>query len=288
MLNNQDLSSKAMLVKLSISQWNPAKLDKIATAEVQNNHNAKAASGRYTKNRVPKEAIKPVQKAANAARTYHAEQTLQWSDAGFRILPAANFDKYTAGMRERRDEFENAVRYFIDQYPAYIDMARYELGTLFDDKDYPSDTAIFREFNFDTRIQPLPMAEDFRVSLRDADRESIQAQIAADFQTAIEEANRGLWERLFTATKHMADKLSETDAVFRDSLVSNLCDLCQLLPDLNLTGDTRLEDMRREVQDRLCNYQPQQLRENKTERAAAATEADAIAELMAGYMGGSQ
>jgi len=288
MQNNQDLSSKAMLIKLSISQWSAKKTDKKASAEVQANHNAAAKSGRYNKNLVSKAAIQAVQKCANSARTFHYENSLPWNDSGFRILPAANFDKYSNGMRELHQEFDNAVRAFISDYPLYVDAAKAELGTLFDHADYPSDTVIFREFSFDTEIQPLPTAADFRVKLRDQDVQSIQHQISSTFNSNIEQANRSLWKRLYDATSHMADTLSKEDTIFRDSLIKNLCNLCDILPALNLTGDPQLEEMRREIETRLCTFEPQELRDNPAERSNAATEADAIAAMMSGYMGGSQ
>ena len=43
-----------------------------------------------------------------------------------------------------------------------------------------------------------------------------------------------LWERLIVPVRAMVEKLSEEDAVFRDTLVSNLRDIVGLIPALNL------------------------------------------------------
>jgi len=286
-MNNQDLSSKAMLIKLSISQWNPSKLDKAATIEVQTNHNAQAKTGRYTKNRVSKTAIQPIQKVANSARTFFYENTLPWNDSGFRILPSANFLKCSDGLRQFDSDFMSAASSFCDSYQIYINDAKSELGSLFNNADYPVESEIRKAFSFSVEIQPLPTAADFRVTLRDQDVKSIQDQITSKLDANIEQANRDLWRRLYDATAHMAAKLSDADAVFRDSLVKNLCELCDLLPALNLTGDPQLEEMRREIETRLCTFEPQELRDNPAERSNAATEADAIAAMMSGYMGGN-
>ena len=59
----------------------------------------------------------------------------------------------------------------------------------------------------------------------------------------------------------MAEKLADSDKIFRDSLINNLCDLCDLLPKLNITGDKNLDNMRKEIEQQLCRYMPENLRQ---------------------------
>ena len=51
------LSTRAMLVSLSISQWSGRRLDREITDEVNQQHNAAADAGRYNKLLLPKEAL---------------------------------------------------------------------------------------------------------------------------------------------------------------------------------------------------------------------------------------
>ena len=284
-MEHTDLSQKAMLVKLSISQWSARKHDKGASAEVQANHGAAADSGRYSKNLLSKLATKPIQTAANTARTFSYSNTLPWNDSGFRILPSANFLRYSDGMRVHQQEFESCVNVFLNDYHIFRSNAEYDLGSLFNPQDYPDDAKISGLFAFETEIQPMPSAADFRVTLNQDDADRIKSQIENKVNANIEAATNDLWRRLYDATAHMASKLSDSDSIFRDSLVSNLCELCDLLPALNLTDDPKLEEMRREIESRLCNFEPDALRKNPVERATAAKEADEIATLMAAYMG---
>ena len=54
---------------------------------------------------------------------------------------------------------------------------------------------------------------------------------------------RDPWERLKTVVEAMAKALSIPDKIFRDSLIGNVENLLDLMPDLNVTGDPTLEAM---------------------------------------------
>lgn len=280
-----NLSEKAMLTKLSICQWSARKHDKGATKEVISNHNASEGSGKFSKVLIEKSAIKSIQTAANSARTFHYHNTLPWDDSGFRILPSKNFTKYSDGMRGLKSDFDRAVTDFLCDYPWFRENAKNQLGSLFNPSDYPDDSKIASKFSFENEINPLPDSRDFRVSLQSNEVDRIKQNIENKVNNNVNAAINDLWNRLYDAVNHMAVKLSDKDAIFRNSLINNLCDLCDLLPALNITDDPKLEEMRREIESRLCTFEPDQLRDNDIERKKAATEADSIAQLMAGYMG---
>ena len=55
---------------------------------------------------------------------------------------------------------------------------------------------------------PLPDASDSRVSLGKEETERIQRQITATVQASLTVASRELWQRLYEAVSHMAERLS--------------------------------------------------------------------------------
>lgn len=283
-----DLSKKAMLVRLSISQWTARKYDKKVSQEVADKHHIYLDAGRYSKVLIAREEIKKIEKTANEARTFHYENTLPWRDDGARILPASNFDTYSQKMRELRSKFEHAVTLFCDNYPDLIQDARIKLNSLFNPSDYPAVNGVRRKFDFQVTIDPMPDAADFRVTLRDEDIQEIQQDIAKRMKHVQAEAMKDLWHRLHKVVSHMADRLSKTDAVFRNSLVGNLTELVNLLPRLNLAGDVELEAMRKQVEEKLCQHDAQTLRESPKIRQETADNAHSILDAMSGYMGGDQ
>ncbi len=278
-----DLANRAMLVRLSISQWTARKHDKNATHTVENHYGAQDA-GRFNKVLIAQDAIKAVEKTANSARTWHYDQTLPWTDEGYRLLPAANFAEYSAKMRELHAAFDAAVDQFCANYPDLVIDAKIRLNGLFNPSDYPR--YVRDRFGLETQISPVPMAADFRVALRDEETAEIQAEIEERTAQATTAAHQDLYRRLADTIGHMADKLA-TDAIFRNSLVDNLRELCELLPRLDLQGDPVLAQIRAHAEQKLLRYDADTLRDNPSARAETARDATAILAAMEGFYNAS-
>lgn len=279
------LQNDAMIVRLSISKWTARKFDKKITREVAQTHGAADDVGRYNKVLIAKEAVQAIDKAATAARSYHYEHTLPWDDFGGRLLPSAQFMDYSKEMRRLKGEFENAVADFVRNYPQYRDDAERKLNGMFNPTDYPAPFEIDRKFDFATDIEPIPSADDFRVNVQKRDKERIQKEIAESVDRRVKDATRDLYERLFSVVKHFAERLDDPEAKFKNSLVGNIVELTNLLPKLNVSGDPKLETLRKEVKNKLAKYEPDTLRSDEVTRKSAATDAKAILKKMNGYLG---
>ena len=290
-----NITEKAMLVRVSISQWTARKHDARISDEVAAQHGTTRDAGRYNKVLIAKSALDKVAKAAGAARQFHYENTLPWSDMGdARILPSANYFEYSRRMEALQAEFDIARREFIDAYPHYVEEARTRLNGLFDADDYPARSAMVRKFRFKVGVEPLPDASDFRVKLGADEEARIRADIEVSTKAAIDGAVRDLWQRVHDCVSKMAERLSaykvemvdgkeRVSNPFRDTLVSNLRDLVDLLPRLNLTDDPALARMRDQLADKLCQHEPETLRDNDAVRAQVARDASSLLADMAGY-----
>lgn len=288
-----NISTRAMLAELTISQWSARRHDKAVSAEVAQQHDSDVAIGKFNKSLVANGALKPVQSAASELRTYHYTNTLPWSDSGPRILPAENYMAYTAGIRERRTAFERAVAAFLVDYDSHVEDARKRLGSLYRASDHPTRAQLERRFACESRFLPLPDADDFRVALGDLEERRIRDQIEARMSETIAAAHRSLWQRCHDAVAHMVERLNayqrddegKVVATFRDSLVENIRELVELLPRLNLTGDPELEAMRRRIERELAAHDADELRQDETVRIDVARQAADILSAMAGYCG---
>jgi hypothetical protein len=75
----------------------------------------------------------------------------------------------------------------------------------------------------------------------------------------------------------MSEKLSGADKqIFRDSLVTNTTDLCEILTRLNVTNDTKLEEARREVEKALVGLTATDLRKDTALRLDTKKRVDEI------------
>ena len=279
-----NLNRKAMLVGLSISQWTARKQDKGATHKVAQDYGNQEASARVHKSLIAQDAIKKVSTVANEARTFLYANTLPWKDDGKRILPAANFLPLTSEVRALEAKFWGAVSDLEANYPSLVEDAKIMLNGLFNAADYPEVAKIREKYAFAVTVDPLPTGDDFRVDLQGEEVTKIQKEIEDRLQNATQDAMKELWGRLYKATESMVDRLSDPEAVFRDSLVTNLEELVSILPRLNMTDDPELEKMRREVEAKLIK-DPETLRKDKQERKQTAAEAKTILDSMAAFMG---
>ncbi len=276
------IQNKAMLSTLNCSQWSARRLDKKASKEIEQSHGAKDA-GRFNKLLISAEALKPISNLVGKIRTYHEEVTLPWMDDGKRLLPAKLYLEYTSTMRGMKAEFDRLVGEFVQNYPTLIKEARLKLGTLYDPNEYPSPDVIRGKFDMVVRFEPIPDASDFRVDISDEDVKAIRADITKNISAQQQEALQHCWDRLRDVVSKIEERLSDPDAIFRDSLIENARSLVKILPALNLLEDPDLEAARAAVEHRLCMASPQRLRDDKAVRAQTAQAASEILQRMNKY-----
>lgn len=279
------LHEKAMLVNLAISQWTARKLDKKASAEVAQAHGNNGDWGRYNKSLIAKTALEEIAKIATEARTYHYANTLPWSDNGQRILPSARYMQYTTDMRAFCSRFDNAADQLEINYDSLVSQAQANLNGLFNPADYPPAHKARKSFAFSFDIDPLPTSADFRVNIGDAEAEIIRQQIEQRSADRVRTAMRDAAGRLLDAVQHAAAKLADKDAIFRDSMIGNIRDLCSILPALNITDDPTLAQAITDTTATLAKYEPQTLRDNPTIREKTASAAQAITAKLSDYVG---
>ena len=261
------LKERAMLVSLTIHQWNANKFDKEVTAQIEQANNASDA-GRFSKRLVPKSALKDVQSAVTALREHHYKLTLAWGDKAERLLPTKLFSKYTDGLRTLKPAFEQAVDSFVNTYPSLIVEAKSRLGNMHNVSDYPDVDEMRNCFKVVTNFEAITDSEDFRAQLDEQDIQRIRANIDEGFSARTRQATTALWARMHEVTQAMYDRLSDDKAIFRDSLIENPKTLVALIPSLNVTEDPVLTAAANELSKLLVS--PQSLRDQLNVRRATA------------------
>ena len=280
------LSDRAILVQLNISTWSANKLDKEISAETSAIKGAISNSVRTHKSLLPMcDLLDDIKKKASLIRTKFYENTLPWGVKGIQILPTANYLAFMTDFRKERAEYEQLVNRFVPEYPQLVVDAQRFLGKAYKPADYPEAHEIGDKFKMDMQVMPVPNT-DFRVNIADEELARIHDEVEARVKQAAKGAMMDVWQRLYDKVKHLAEKLDDPKAIFRDSTVNHLVDLCEMLPRLNVMDDPNLEAMRQEVEAKLAGYNPDTLRADVKVRQTVATEANDIAAKMAAFMGG--
>ncbi len=292
------LSSRAMIVSLNISHFNPAITDKAVTDEVHQTHNVSERSGKYRKNRIDTDA--PVWKqyiaARSALRTKYYEMTLPWGQDGSRILTTLLFDKFTEEMRKLAEKVNEAADEFVAAFPDLKAQAKEALNGMYRESDYP--TNIAAKFDVRWKFQGLSTADDFRAEISQEHVTEIRKEIEEDLRHTAEEAMKEPYKRLFECINRMVEQIEKLHApvtagkkapsakvTIQDTLISNLAQLCQILPGLNLTGDERLAELGKRAMAMVQDITAEDIREQPKTRREVHTKAKELQNTMAQFMG---
>ena len=281
-----NLSDRALLVQLSISQWTARKYDKKVTNQVAVSHGTSSSVGRYNKSLLPmNDYLDRVHKKTTYIREKFYTNTLPWGMEGTMMLPTSNYLAFMTEFRKEKNDWMTLVNDFTSNYGQLKDDAKRVLASLYEEADYPSQSDIERKFKMDMAIFPVP-STDFRCQIASDELTRIQQDVEARVANAQAEAMKEVWNRLYDRVKHMAEKLADPKAIFRDTLVENLQEQCKMLTRLNFMDDPNLESLRQQVEGTLASHHPDALRNDPDLRRDTAAEAKAIMDKMSVFMGG--
>lgn len=278
------MSKKAMFAGLKLRAWTARKYDRKISEEVAEIHNAHPSAGRYNKRLIAHPAYERIISALGDARSFHYKNTLASHLEGWRVLTTSNFEAYSAGIRKRKQKVSMLVSDLVEAWPEVMAEARTRLKGMFDEANYPSPKSLNEKFGIEVSIIPLPDAKAFCPGLEGEAAEEAVENVKEQAEKAVEAAMLDLWEKLYSPVSKMVERLSDPNAIFRDSLVENLREMVEILPRLNFTGDGRFDELVQKARS-LSVHEPQDLRDNRALRADVAAKAAEIAAQMAAFMG---
>lgn len=285
------IASSAMLVEFTASVWTGRKKDKRASSDVTQRAQAKTGVANVSKKLLGDCAeLDAVQKFVANVRNSNTGMTMPWSNMGLRLLPTAQYFKYHEQMTAYQNEFWRLVDTFLQVYNDAVIDAQLKLGDLFNPDEYPSADTLRHKFGFRLNYQPLPESGDFRIDVGNEATEQMRTQYQEFYSAQLQNAMDDVWKRVYEKLSNMSDKLDYTDEyveevytdkhgntrtrnknvgakTFRDSLVSNVHDMVELLNVCNVTGDTQMSAMASKLDEALRGITPDALREDAHLRA---------------------
>ena len=282
-----ELQKKAIIVNFTARCWSARKYDKNVTTKVENIYGA-SNSGRWNKVLGQLNKIAEINQLINSFRRYHYSMTLPWEN-NCGLLPSEHIFEYSNKAREYREKFDKLSKEFLGEYPMFKENARAFLNGMFKDSDYPSIHDLEDKFEFTVSLQPVPQVGDFRVNIQNDELVRIKEEYAKLEQETLANGMKKVWQRTFDAIKHIIEKLSEYNpdnkkkSSFRDTLITNVTELVGLLPALNIVNDPKLEEMRRELEQRICTIEPHNLRNDAQLRSDTVEVAKDIMGRMSGF-----
>lgn len=271
-MQNISLATSALLCDVLISCWSAKKIAKKESEELTDSKTASRRSAQVHKKLLSDDVrLIAINKYAAGIRNWIASTTVPWSDSGTRLVSTKQFLGFKQELDKRKNEFDAMVADFIVMYPTLISAQAFKLGTMFNRDEYPSAQDISTKFGIRYTFTPIPEAGDFRVDIADDIAEELRTQYDASYKASVENMQRELWGRLKDVLDRMQDRLSMDDTgkpkVFRNTLISNARDVCNLLKVINVTNDPELEKARCAVEAMLAGVDSKDLRDSEGTRA---------------------
>jgi len=233
--------------------------------------------------------VKAVVKARNELYKVHRELTSPWANDGERLLKATSIDHYMKKINEVVAEYKATYERFLTHYSAFYDRlevnGRARMGKYFDADDYITPGEARAKFKCEVNYGAIADLDAWKIGgLSQSQVQEIVNKVAERERNLLHDAMKDVWYRLYEKVKKMADTLSKEDAKFHGTLITNIADVCEILPLLNLQDDPKLEEMRQEVERRVTHFDPEVLREDKLARKDAADTAKDLADKINGYL----
>jgi len=283
--NTEVLKNKALLVRLERRKINRNKTDKLLSEDVrQRNNVTEAGALRVSKSIFTKEATDPFGKLYNDASKYFYRVTLPWDERGYRLMAVEIYEEFIKKFKTFTNDYRKLVNHFIDHIEENMASAKEMLGDAYRVEDYKfiknNGSVDFQWLNdafaLEVEFNTVTDGDDLRAVLTETDREAIAEEINKASIAKFTKAQEHIVVSLIDCVKAIHERLCQEDHVFRDTLITNLEDLCDLVPKLNINGDPAMNDLASECKAKLCKWDPQTLRDDTQIRADVSKEADDI------------
>lgn len=281
-----DLSSRALCMDADFALWDPKVTDGKVSREVAERAGITLKAGKYTKQLFPFD--KPeydalYDKIWEGVKYYHAH-TVPW-EFGVRLLKSTFYQECSTRMKFFSEEVVVLVKAFVKVYPSYILKAEepQHLGPLFKMEDYPKVADVKNKFGIIAKYSPVASPGDFRLELDKALLDELKSQHAVEFVSKQSEMTKKVWKKIHDAVMRAA-KLAKKDSKVFDTIFTDLDELVDTLPALNLLDDPDMIRMEAELRAQLANKSADIIRNDPSAKLDVAMKAQALADKMSKFM----
>ena len=295
------ISSAAMLGSINISVWEARKQDRKTAEEVTASKGARSKRAATVHKHLFSEcaALEAIKSLRGEVRQWFNTVTLPWDDNGRRIITTAQYLTVTDQARKYEQRFNALVQVFLNTYSTEISKQAFEMGALFDRAEYPPEDEVRQKFYFGFTVEPVPMSGDFRVDIGNEAAKELREQYDKAMDARVQGAVADAWRRVKEQVEWVRDRMTavlayDPDAVeevetvgddgkreieikkkrrpkLYDSMLEQGLALTDLLKDLNVTGDPKLEQARTALETALSRIDMDSLKESPELQQATRT-----------------
>lgn len=284
------LEEQLFLIDIDLHAWGAVVKDKEVSKKVASEYNSNEKLGTFTKHLGARSALAEIRALDSQIRSYINSNTVPWIEKGPRAGKNDKFMDIAEYVREAKDKRLALVKKFIASYPDLVDNDRQEhtsLGKLWKEEDYPSVAEVARRFKFEVHVQFLQDLDDIRTSLHSDLVQQIRDEEKQKRNEQFEKAIKSVFARVLDVVQNLKeamDKTGQKNGRFHDTIVTNITDLLDCIPALNITNDPKLTAIAAEVRKELTLFDGDVLKQDFGARQQVSTKAEEILKKLNSYI----
>lgn len=254
----KDITERAILVSVKISQWGGSRKDVDATMAIATAMGNNQEDARVIKDLIPRKHRQGIKTAEGKVRQVVHYYTLPWTDDGFRVLPCEMYGDFHMKFMEAKMDWDKAVQEFVEEIPAIYAEAPKRLGKMFKANEMPSQQEVARKFQCMLRHKPIPKGEDYRITMSEQVMSTIRQEAEDAVVQASKNATLNCYLRLQGVIEQLIDGLERQGVkkdggkraqFFKRSTVDAVTNLVCIMDGLNVNDDPELTQIISEVRD---------------------------------------
>lgn len=286
-MNSEILTQTTMLSFLQIGLPGVQSKDTKITNDTKSLYSTSEDIGYFSKTKYSKKDVAKLNDVARRARQLRKDKTLPW-DGEARLLPSKMFQDFITEITQLQTEYNVEKAAFKANIATIIQNAQNRLaptGT-FDIADYPTAGQIDDILYFEHKITPVPDSSNFASikNLISDELEILEEEMEEENNKRFKQSMKTIFHRIYDVVVRVEKTLADPKKKFQKSMITNIEDLINILPQLNYAEDETLDEMVDELKDKICGVDIKELRENPIVRQQVATDAGKIKESADIYM----
>ena len=238
----ENMFEKGCLIQLSTSIWGATR--KINPSQLSNRP-ISSEWFRANKKLIDCDALKPINKVANMARSYLSGVSLPFPIHGMVFMPKEMIPRVDGKLNEYRADFDKTVETFLRRYDELREMAMVYLGDLFNETDYPVD--IRGKFSFVWRFVILDVPNGNTAILAPEVYEREKEKFLQTMEQARELAIQSLREEFSEMVARITERFTTgpdgKPKVFKNGTVNNFYEYFETFKERNIFKDDQLTEL---------------------------------------------
>lgn len=285
-IQSLNIQSHYILVDIGVSVWGANKSDKEVARKAEED-NASIRKGSYVKSLVRKSrqhhtTLSRLSGLKATTDGWFKSITTPWDDTGRRALSVRRLEAFMVEFNERRDLFYRLLDQFLDgEYVKEIEIAKEDLGRIFNSDDYPSVDSLKRKFHFDYTTEAIQGPEaltHFSTVLSEETTKRIATAVGESIQNKLMNSYEAELKRMMEEMINFRLNLDDAKYCIKERTWEKIGEYLDRIPDLNITQAPLLNESAKKLEEAMSKTDAQGVRDNYSEAGELAAVVDTVLE----------